>query len=166
MLSEVADLLEKLQAERQDLLNILRGFSEEKAQEHPHGEWSAKQQVAHLVQGEPEWLGWALEIYTTPGATVGQPQEVEQPFLKFVQDADSKPLLWWIEQLQQVRAQTLQHLEQMDTASAEAMQRKGTHRTWGEMNVLQFLRGIYRHDRMHRDQLLDREQGFTPRRAP
>ncbi len=163
MLPQVVELLDKLETERQSLLNDLATLSDEQALEHPNGEWSAKQQLAHLVEGEPEWLAWALAVYHGPGATVGQPPDVEQPFLRDVAEADAKPLAWWLTRLGETRAQTLWRIHEMDLSSAEALERRGVHRTWGEMNVLQLLRGIYRHDRMHRDQLLDQEQSFVPR---
>ncbi|MDO8751262.1 MAG: DinB family protein [Dehalococcoidia bacterium] len=162
-LPQVAGLLEKLSTERQDLLNVLAVLSDEQAQEHPKGEWSAKQQMAHLVEGEPEWLGWALSVYHRPGITVGQPPEVEQPFLREVADADSLPLTWWLRRLGETRAHTLRRIDETNLSTADAINRRGVHRTWGEMTVLQLLRGIYRHDRMHRDQLLGQEQSFTPR---
>ncbi|MFH1141842.1 MAG: DinB family protein [Chloroflexota bacterium] len=163
MLPQVAELLEKLQTERQELLKALATFSELQAQQHPNGEWSAKQQIAHLVEGEPEWLGWALAVYHSPGITVGQPPEVEQPFLRDVAEADSQPLAWWLSRLGETRAQTLQRIDEINLSSADAINTRGVHRTWGEMTVLQLLRGIYRHDRMHTDQLLGQEQSFTPR---
>lgn len=163
LLPQVADLLAKLATERQELLNVFSLLSDEQAQEHPNGEWSAKQQMAHLVEGEPEWLGWALSVYHSPGITVGQPPEVEQPFLRDVAEADSQPLAWWLRRLGETRAQTLHRIDDINPSSADAINRRGVHRTWGEMTVLQLLRGIYRHDRMHRDQLLGQEQSFTPR---
>ncbi len=163
LLPQVAEFLDKLATERQELLNVLAVLSDERAQEHPNGGWSAKQQMAHLVEGEPEWLGWALAVCHRPGGTIGQPPEVEQPFLRDVAEADSKPLAWWLRRLEETRAQTLQRIDEMNLSSADVIDKRGVHRTWGEMTVLQLLRGIYRHDRMHRDQLLGQEQSFTPR---
>ena len=167
MLPQIADLMEKMESQRQELLAALAGLSEDDARQHPNDEWSAKQQLAHLVQAEPTWMEWAQTIQENPGVAVGQTPEQGQIFLKDVDNADSKPLALWLERLQQTRADTLKLLQEIGlTGSQETLERKGTHRSFGEMNVLQFLRGIYRHDRMHMEQVLGREQSFVPRNAP
>ncbi|MEE8443463.1 MAG: DinB family protein [Dehalococcoidia bacterium] len=163
MLPQVEELLDKLESHRRELLEVLSGMSEEEASRHPGGEWSAKQQVAHLVHAEPVWLDWAQAIQNTPGISLGQTLEEGQIFLRDVDDADSKPLTWWLERLQETRTETLRHLQELDLATEEALSKKGTHRTFGEMNVLQALRANYRHHRMHIDQMQGREQSFVPR---
>ena len=165
MLPEIQELLEKMEAHRADLLTILEGLSSEAAELHPEGEWSAKQQVAHLIQAEPTWLAWARSVHDEPGTTVGQSPEEGQIFLQDVDTADSRAMSWWVERLRESRAETLTGLEGMDLSSSEAIGRAGRHRNFGDMNVLQFLRAIYRHDRMHMDQLMGREQSFVLRRA-
>ena len=165
MLPEIEDLLEKMNSHRTELLTILEGLSKEAAERHPEGEWSAKQQVAHLVQAEPTWVEWARTIRNEPGTTVGQTPAEGQIFLQDVDAADNRPLSWWLERLRETRAETLKGLDEMDLASDDALSRAGRHRTFGDMNVLQFLRALYRHDRMHMDQLTGREQSFVPRQA-
>lgn len=166
MLPEIQELLEKMEAHREELLTILEGLSMEAAERHPEGEWSAKQQVAHLIQAEPTWLEWAKSVHDEPGTTVGQTPEEGQIFLQDVDTADSLPMSWWVERLRESRAETLKGLEGMDLSSSEAIGRAGRHRNFGDMNVLQFLRAIYRHDRMHMEQLTGREQSFVPRQVP
>lgn len=166
MLPLVADLMEKLDAHRQELMGILGRMTDAEASQHPGGEWSAKQQIAHLVDAEPTWLEWAKTVQQSPGAEVGQTPAEGQVFLRDVADADARPLAWWVERFQGAWAGNLRRMrEEINLASEEALARKGTHRTFGEMNVLQCLRAIYRHDRMHIDQLLGHEQSFAPRRA-
>ena len=80
MLPQIADLIEKLESHRQELLNVLEGLSEEEAQLHSGSEWSAKQQVAHLIHAEPTWLGWAQAVQETPGISVGQAPDEGQIF--------------------------------------------------------------------------------------
>jgi hypothetical protein len=165
-LPTVADLMKKLDAHRQELMGILGRMADDAASAHPGGEWSAKQQIAHLVDAEPAWLGWAKTVQRSPGVEVGQTPAEGQIFLRDVANADARPLAWWLERFQRARADNLRRMqEEINLASEEALARKGTHRTFGEMNVLQCLRAIYRHDRMHIDQLLGRPQSFTPRQA-
>ena len=167
MLPQIADLMEKMESQHQELLAAMAGLSEDDSQQHPNGEWSAKQQLAHLVQAEPTWMQWAQAIQENPGVAVGQTPEQGQIFLKDVDNADSEPLTLWLERLQQTRTDTLKLLQEIGlTGNQETLERKGTHRSFGEMNVLQFLRGIYRHDRMHMEQVLGREPSFVPRNAP
>lgn len=166
MLPEIEDLLEKMEAHRTELLAILEGLSKEAAERRPEGEWSAKQQVAHLVQAEPAWVEWARTVHDKPGTAVGQTPDEGQIFLQDVDTADNRPLSWWLERLRETRAETLKALNEMDLSSEDALARAGRHRTFGDMNVLQFLRALYRHDRMHMDQLTGREQSFVPRQAP
>jgi uncharacterized damage-inducible protein DinB len=165
MLPEIEDLLEKMEAHRTELLVILEGLSKEAAERHPKGEWSAKQQVAHLVQAEPTWVEWARTVHDEPGTAVGQTPDEGQIFLQDVDTADDRSLSWWLERLRETRAETLKGLDEMRLSSEDALGRAGRHRTFGDMNVLQFLRALYRHDRMHMDQLMGREQTFVPRQA-
>ncbi len=165
MLPEIEELLEKMEAHRTELVAILEGLSKEAAERHPDGEWSAKQQVAHLIQAEPTWVEWARTVRNEPGSTVGQTPEKGQIFLEDLNIADNHPLSWWLEQLRETRAETLKDLGDMDLSPGDALARAGRHRPFGEMNVLQFLRALYRHDRMHMDQLTGREQSFAPRQA-
>ncbi|MBI4339485.1 MAG: DinB family protein [Chloroflexi bacterium] len=167
VLPQVADLMEKLESHRRELLSILGAMSDAEASQHPGGEWSAKQQIAHLLQAEPTWLEWARAVQQSPGADVGQTPEEGQVFLDGVAEADAKPMAWWLERFQRARQENLQRMRDViKLDSVEALSRTGRHRTFGEMNVLQCLRAIYRHDRMHIDQVLGRAQSFIPRQAP
>ncbi|MCL0043989.1 DinB family protein [Dehalococcoidia bacterium] len=165
MLPEILELLEKLSSQRQELLDILRNLSEEEAERHPFGEWSAKQQAAHLLHAEPIWLQWAQAVQDTPGITVGQSPEDNQPFTTGVEDADAKPMGWWLKQLRNNSMNTIECVRNMGISNQQLLSRAGTHRTFGEMNVLQLLRGIYRHDRMHMEQILGLEQSFIPKES-
>jgi hypothetical protein len=63
-------------------------------------------------------------------------------------------------ELASARSDTLAAIEGL---TEEELGRKGTHVLFGEMSVLQMLRSLYRHDRMHIDQISGRESSFTPR---
>src|SRR2546421_63913 len=70
----VAVLLEKLGRSRARVVETVRSMPEEERGAAPApGEWSAHQQIAHLAEMEPVWLGWALQIARRPGAVVGEP---------------------------------------------------------------------------------------------
>ncbi|MBI2936447.1 MAG: DinB family protein [Chloroflexi bacterium] len=157
---------EKLQSHRLELLRLLKTLTEERASRYLHPEWSVKQQLAHIIQAEKAWLTWALALRKEPGLTFGQTPEQGQIFVEEVNTAHEYPLGYWTTRLKAVRAQTILCLSEANL-TAEDLEQKGTHRTFGEMTVLQAFRALYRHDRMHLDQILGREQQFVPgSRAP
>ncbi|MER3485130.1 MAG: hypothetical protein C4345_03285 [Chloroflexota bacterium] len=45
----------------------------------------------------------------------------------------------------------------------EQFDRRASHRLFGSLTVLQWLRSFYRHDRMHIDQMAGREPSYRPR---
>ncbi|MBI4336738.1 MAG: DinB family protein [Chloroflexi bacterium] len=159
---DLRQLYQKLAEERHALLRCLAALSDEAAAAHPGGGWSAKQQAAHLCQAERTWVDWAFTVCDKPDATVGQTPQEGQIFLAEVEGADGYPLWYWQTRLKTARAETLRRLAIADL-TADVLQRKGTHRTFGEMTVLQFLRGLYRHDRMHREQVQGKKQSFEVR---
>lgn len=162
---ELADLYRKLADHRRQLLRMLEAMPEEHAEVHPNGEWSVKQQLAHLCHAEEAWVDWALTVLEKPGSQVGQTREEGQVFTREVDTADRMPLKYWVTRLKTTRAQSLRRLASAPL-TPETLHRKGVHRTFGEMTVLQFLRALYRHDRMHMDQIAGRPPSFIPGQRP
>ena len=78
--------------------------------------------------------------------------------------ANNHPLQFWIDKLNQNRLDNIKLIESMNLDSQEKILSSGKHRIFGDMNVIQFLRAIYRHDRMHLDQILGNEQSFILKR--
>jgi len=154
------ECLEKLRQERRALLDLVQRLDDEEASHHPHGEWSVKQQLAHLGLAEQAWLEWALFVREHPGEPFGQEDPQQQPFPP-PEDADRYPLRHWITHLKAVRWATLHRLRSAGLTE-EDLRKTGRHRAFGEMSVLQCLRALYRHDRMHRDQIQGRPPSFVP----
>lgn len=151
------DLIEKLQAERQGLLQEVQKLTEETASQRPkEGEWSPKEQLLHLIALEKLWLGWALQVRDQPGCEVGpvQPNPPSYP------QANSRTLADIVAELEATRRDSMAAI---DTVTEADLAKKGTHRSFGEMSVLQLLRALYRHDRMHAEQIAGREPSFQPR---
>ena len=65
-----------------------------------------------------------------------------------------------LRELSSARSDTLAAI---DGLTGDDLKRSGKHLLFGEMSVLQMLRSLYRHDRMHMDQMAGREVSFTPR---
>ena len=175
MIDEIRELFDKIDSQRSSLLEVLSGISDEEATIQPKekgtGEegdgWSVKQQIAHLIHAEPTWIEWADDILSNPGAIVGQ-EPVEngdsQIFLNDLDIANNHPLQFWIDKLNQNRLDNIKLIESMNLDSQEKILSSGKHIIFGNMNVIQFLRAIYRHDRMHLDQILGNEQSFILKR--
>ena len=175
MIDEIRELFDKIASQRKSLLDVLSSISDKDATVKPKdkgtGEegdgWSVKQQIAHLIHAEPTWIEWADSILTNPGAVVGQ-EPVEdgdsQIFLNDLDIANEHPLEFWVDKLNQNRLDNINLIESMNLDSQDKILSSGKHRIFGDMNVIQFLRAIYRHDRMHLDQILGNEQSFILKR--
>jgi uncharacterized damage-inducible protein DinB len=154
--AELEELLEKLTSQRGQLMRLARQMTEEEAGHRPSERaWSAKEQLLHLVTFERQWLDWAMTVRGEPGAEVGPPPPNPEAY----PEAQSRSLDDVLSELASSRKHTVAAIEGL---SAEELQRKGKHLLFGEMNVLQMLRSLYRHDRMHMDQIAGHEPSFKP----
>lgn len=162
---QVQELLEKMREERLELLRTLKGVTDEQARVHPNGEWSVKQQVAHLANAERAWRDWGLALSKKPSLDFGPSVEDGQDLHPEKDPVDEYPLTLLITRLKAVRAESLKLLREANLQESDLMI-KGRHRGFGEMNVIQSLRSLYRHDRMHADQASGREPTYQPGRRP
>lgn len=153
---ELDELLEKLASQRGQLVGQLQQMTEEEAGRRPSERaWSAKEQLLHLATFERQWLGWAMAVRDEPGCTVGPPPPNPEAY----PEAQTRSFDDILKELASARSDTLAGIEGL---TSEELQRKGKHALFGEMNVLQMLRSLYRHDRMHLDQMAGREPSFRP----
>ena len=154
--AELEELLEKLGAHRQELVSQVEEMTEEQAGRRPaEGEWSAKEQLVHLAGFERLWLEWAMAVRDQPGCDVGPPP----PNPPAYPEAETRSVADLLQELASARSDTLAAI---DGLSADDLNRRGKHALFGEMSVLQMLRSLYRHDRMHMDQMAGRESSFRP----
>jgi uncharacterized damage-inducible protein DinB len=154
--AELEELLQKLESQRRELVGQVQGMTEEEASRRPsEGEWSAKEQVAHLATYERLWLGWTMKVRDEPGCEVG-PTSPNPPAYSGAQTRSLDDLL---QELASVRSETVVAIEGL---TEDELKRRGKHSLFGEMSVLQMLRSLYRHDRMHMDQMAGRESSFRP----
>jgi uncharacterized damage-inducible protein DinB len=156
--AELEELLEKLESERGQLVGQVRLMTEEEAGRRPSERaWSTKEQLLHVAAFERQWLEWALAVRDEPGCEVGPPPPNPEAYPE-AQTRSLDDILW---ELDSARKDTVAGI---DGLSAEELQRRGKHLLFGEMSVLQMLRSLYRHDRMHMDQIAGREPSFRPGR--
>jgi uncharacterized damage-inducible protein DinB len=157
---ELEELLEKLETQREQLTGALRLMAEEEAARRPSERaWSAKEQLLHLTAFERQWLEWSMAVRDRPGCEVGPPPPNPEAY----PEAQSRALSDILADLASARRDTVAAIESLST---EELQRKGKHLLFGEMNVLQMLRSLYRHDRMHMDQIAGREPSYRPGLPP
>ncbi len=148
---DIAELFRKLHEERQNLLRVLGRLDDTRAERQPLNaeggrEWSAKQQLPHLLHGERMWLGGAHDAVARPG----QPAGAEATHLEGVAEEGGPPLAALIEALEREREQRLGWIRSLPR---EAFARTAVHPSIGEMTAMQWIRALYRHDRLHAEQI-------------
>jgi len=154
--TDLDDLVEKLESHRRELLRQVREMTEEAAGRRPsEQEWSVKEQLAHLAAFERLWLEWALKVRDEPGCEVGPPPSNPPAYA----DAATRPVADLVRELVSARSDTIAAIQGL---TEDELTRRGKHLLFGEMSVLQMLRSLYRHDRMHIDQMAGREPSFRP----
>ncbi len=153
--AELQELLEKLESHRQELVSQVQGMTEEDAGRRSGRDWSAKEQLVHLAAFERLWLGWAMSVRDDPGCEVGPPP----PNPPAYPEAETAAIADLLRELASARSDTLAAIEGL---TDDELKRRGKHLLFGEMSVLQMLRSLYRHDRMHMDQMAGREPSFRP----
>ena len=152
--AELDELMEKLGSHRQELLRQVQEMTEEEVSRRPlELKWSAKEQLVHLAAFERLWLQWITKVLDEPGCEVGPPP----PNPPAYSEAETRPLAVLVQELVSARSDTIAAIEGL---TEEELKRRGKHLLFGEMNVLQMLRSLYRHDRMHMDQMAGRESSF------
>lgn len=166
------ELFAKLHETRQELVELLArlDLTEESAAAQPpakeataqrggESEWSVKQQLAHMVEVERLWADWARRAAAGDPNT-GPKQNAPDGQISGTQFTAHSHSLWDLKrQLADARATSMEIIHGI---SDEALARTG-HTHSGQLTALQMLRALYRHDRMHIDQIAGREPSFQPR---
>lgn len=162
-LEAIRELLDKMSEQRDALLAEAGAFSDEAASFEPpdgegEGQWSVKQQLAHLAEMETAYRAWverALEA-DDPDVSDVRPQ---RPAIR-LEAAQEKSVEELSAQLREQRATTLLLIEGL---SPEQFERTASQPMFGRLTVMQWLRSYYRHDRMHRDQIAGRDPDYKPK---
>lgn len=163
---ERSDLLDKLRAHHEELVATVQGHDDESLLKPPlPGEWSALQQVEHLMLSVGIWTAMAERAASEDEpdladlwASLRQAEE-PNPFPPPAEPRSRDDLL---SALEDSHARTLALVKSLPD---DAFTRRGRNAGFGDLTVLQMLRAIYRHHRMHIDQIEGREPSFPPRRA-
>ena len=164
----VHELVEKMTQEREKLLAQIEALSEENAEQAPadvegpsgEGQWSAKEQCAHLAEMEAAYRAWVERALAEDNPDVagmrGEPVAIP------LEEANRHSIGELTAQLRRQREKTLALIERLQPDDYD---RTATQPMFGTLTVLQWLRSYYRHDRMHQDQIAGREPSYKPRYA-
>ncbi|MBI2871619.1 MAG: DinB family protein [Chloroflexi bacterium] len=156
---ERRELLSKLEAERGRLMELVRNVDDDTATRTPQqGEWSVKQNLAHVAEVEREMVAEARRGCHGDTPEVGFAGEGQYSITQ--ERANSRPLADLLLDLDLARQRTAQATQDMGEGE---LQHRVRHRRFGELSVLQLLRAVYRHDRMHADQVEQALKALTPR---
>ncbi|MBI2862073.1 MAG: DinB family protein [Chloroflexi bacterium] len=145
-LSEVEELVAKLTETRGAFFGLLRDFNEEELGRRPASdEWCAKDILLHLSATEQHFVQQAHRIRVEDKPSIALfPVNEWNP----ARTAAGPPKESWREicaRADAVRQQTIDFVNQL---SPEDLARRCMHERWGDLTLLQFLRAIYRHERV------------------
>ncbi len=161
-----ADLIEKLQAHHDEMIQTVRQRSDAEWRRPPEpGEWSALQQLEHQLLADDVWTSMAARtaVEDEPDLTEDWAKyKIIEESNPFPPPGEPRSLDELIGLLEERHRKTLEIVASIPN---EAFGRRGLNTGWGNLTVLQMLRGVYRHYRMHIDQIEQKEQSFTPRRV-
>jgi len=164
--SERRDLVAKLEGNRNELLELARSLTPERADSRKQeGDRTPKGMLLHVAEAEHHYVwdwaarardedepDFALPRIGTGGRGVGA---------LFDQSGDwDMPGL--TSRMREVRESTLRFIaETVDTE----FERVGRNSPFGDLTVHQFLKSLYRHDRMHIDEMHGRDQTYIIKTA-
>jgi len=159
---QVAELRQKMAAERAALIAAATGLSPENSLHVPvdaEGEeqWTALEQLAHLLEMErayDSWVGAALREDNPDTSTV-RSEPVPIP----IEQANVHTVAELLRALELERAYTLGLI---DGIPMDGFDRTATSPVFGTLTILQWLRSFYRHDRQHAAQVLGRQSDYRP----
>jgi hypothetical protein len=161
----VDELIEKMAMQREALLSQIEALDDTAASHEPpdgegEGQWSVKQQCAHLAEMETAYRSWVKRglAENNPDVTPDRGEPVGIP----LEAANQHSVAELARQLRDQRKITLDMIGLMRPADFD---RTATQRMFGTLTLLQWLRSYYRHDRMHTDQIAGREPQYKPRFA-
>jgi hypothetical protein len=166
--SDVRALTEKMAQERAQLLAQIEALGDADAARVPldgegpsgEGQWSVKQQCAHLAEMESAYRAWIERALAEENPDVGRLRG--EPVAIPLEEANERPIADLVAELRQQRERTLGMIARL---RPEDYARTASHPMFNTLTVLQWLRSYYRHDRMHQAQIAGRRPEYQPRFA-
>jgi hypothetical protein len=161
----IQELIDKMIEEREALLRATASFSEADAGRSlpdagGEGHWSVKEQLAHLAIMENAYRMWVTRALVEDNPNVTN-DRWDSPAIGLA-EANEHSTGELVKQLRDLRSETN---EVIAALAPEQYDRTATRDMFGTLTILQWLRSYYRHDRMHRAQMLGEESDYKPRYA-
>jgi len=159
---DVEALLAKMTLERSKLITAAEGLRGDDADRVPvdavgEEQWTAKEQLAHLMEMERGYISWCRAALVESGVDVsgvsGIPVDIP------IEDAPQHTVRELLDTLIEERERTNHFIR-----SLVLPQFSNTAITpgFGELTVMQYLRSFYRHDRQHTAQIEGRQSDYQP----
>ena len=159
---DIEDLLSKMQLERGKLIaaaEALRGDDADRVPVDAVGEeqWTAKEQLAHLMEMERGYIAWCRASLAESGVDVSAVRGI--PVDIPIEDAPDHSVRELLDALIAERVRTNHFIRSL---LLEQFSNTAVTPGFGELTVMQYLRSFYRHDRQHTAQIEGRQSDYKP----
>ena len=160
--NDVEDLISKMALERGKLIAAAEGLRGDDADRVPvdavgEEQWTAKEQLAHLMEMERNYVAWCRAALVENGADVSAVRgiAVEIP----IEHAPKHTVRELLDDLIGERERTNYFIRSL---LLEQFSNTAVTPGFGELTVMQYLRSFYRHDRQHAAQIEGRQSDYRP----
>ncbi len=160
--AERRELISKLEANRQKLMELARELDDDKLKSpNKEGDRSPKGMLMHLAQTEHSYVfNWAKRARDENSPDLkreGGEGGGEAPLFN---EANPVTVDELISSLEKSRLATLRFVAE---TSDEEFERVGRNTPFGDLTVHQFLKSLYRHDQMHIDEIIGVDSAYEVR---
>lgn len=146
------DIVDKWEAERQHVLGLIEGLSDEQLARQPQaGEWSLKDTLGHLASSDWATLALARRICEEENPRAISPDivfDVDRWNAGQVRKRQDKSVAEIRAELGQVRQELLDFIA---SVTDDQWERRGVHALFDDLSLAEVLRIPYWHLRMHRE---------------
>lgn len=164
--ADIADLLRKMEEERDALFAAVQSLSEEQlafVPKNAQGEeqWTGKEQLAHLLESDRMHVAFCRAAIEQDGVEITPirlriGEDVSIP----VEKAQQHTLAEILDAMHAERARAIEFVRSLTLPD---FSRTGVDNEFGPLTVMQWLRSLYRHDRQHHAQITGRKADYAPR---
>lgn len=164
--ADITALTEKMATERAALFAIVADLSDELADMVPKNaegeeQWSAKEQLAHLLESDHLHTNFARAALEQDGADItGLRTAIGEGVAIPIEDAPDHLIPEIVAAMKEERARALAFISSLSLSDFE---RTAKDNEFGQLTVMQWLRSLYRHDRQHAAQIQGRRSKYEPR---
>lgn len=145
--SEIAPVLDMLAAFPSVLRDLTRPLDDTTLRFKPEGEWSAIENVGHLIDIEGIWTGRFQQMLAAEQPTL---QRFDVDELVRQRSYQQKQLAGLLGTFSEAREQTIEFLRGLKPLHLE---RTGVHPTYGIITLSQAIGIMSKHDYLHHDQI-------------